>query len=156
MVGNLKIRHKRLAEALDFHVLRVILADGHAGVDDLRNDLHPLLDLLGVLLLQRLQLHELFGNLGDFGLGGLGLVLLALLHQPADLLGEHLALIAQGIGALHCLAVLAVEIDDLVHQRQFAVLKLAPDVFTHDVGRLADEIDVNHGIPSFLPAGSMQ
>ena len=66
--------------------------------------------------------------------------------------GDHLALIAQGIGLLHGFTIFAVQLDDLVDKRQFAVLKFAFDVFTHDVGRLANQIDIDHGLPSFLPS----
>ena len=122
-------------------------------IDDLRDDLHALLDLSGVFFLQLLQTRQLLGHLVDLRLGRLGFVLLALLHQAADLLGEHLALIAQAVGLLHGLAVLAIQLDHLVHEGELAVLKLFPDVFAHDVRRLADQIDINHDSSSFLPCG---
>ena len=153
MIGHLEIRHNRLAEALDLDVLAVVLADRHTRVDDLRDDLHALLDLSGVFFLQLLQTRQLLGHLVDLRLGRLSFVLLALLHQAADLLGEHLALIAQAVGLLHGLAVLAIQLDHLVHEGELAVLKLFPDVFAHDVRRLADQIDINHDSSSFLPCG---
>ena len=51
MIGHLEIRHKRLAEALDLDVLAVVLADRHARIDNLRNDLHALLDFSILLFL---------------------------------------------------------------------------------------------------------
>lgn len=101
MIRHLKIRHKRLAEALDFNVLAVILADRHARIDDLRDDLHALLDLGGIFLFQLLQMRQLVGHLVDLRLGRLGLILLSLLHQAADFLGEHFALVTQAVGLLH-------------------------------------------------------
>ena len=154
MIRHLKIRHKRLAEALDFNVLAVILADRHARIDDLRDDLHALLDLGGIFLFQLLQMRQLVGHLVDLRLGRLGLILLSLLHQAADFLGEHFALVAQAVGLLHGLAVLAVQLDHLVNEGELAVLKLLFDVFAHDVRRLADQIDIDHDSSSFLLYGA--
>ena len=154
MIRHLKIRHKRLAEALDFDVLAVILADRHARIDDLRDDLHALLDLGGIFLFQLLQMRQLVGHLVDLRLGRLGLILLSLLHQAADFLGEHFALVAQAVGLLHGLAVLAVQLDHLVNEGELAVLKLLFDVFAHDVRRLADQIDIDHDSSSFLLYGA--
>ena len=49
VVGNFKIRRLRLAEALHLDVIAVVGADGHAGVDDVRDLQHILVQLLLVL-----------------------------------------------------------------------------------------------------------
>ena len=87
---------------------------------------------------------KLVRQLGHLRLGRLGLLLLALLHQAADLLGEHLALVAQGVGLLHGVAVLAVQVDDLVHQIQLVILELLLHILAHDVRRLAEHVDIQH------------
>ena len=153
MVGNLELRNKRLAETLDFDVLAVILANRHARVDNLRNDLHALLDFSGIFLFQLLQMRKLVRQLGDLRLGRLGFFLLALLHQPADFLGQHLALVAQAVRLLHRFAVLAIQLNHFVNKRELAVLKLLLDVLAHDVRRLANQIDINHDVSSFLLCG---
>ena len=153
MVRNLELRNKRLAEALDFDVLAVILANRHARVDNLRNDLHALLDLSGIFLFHLLQMRQLLRHLGNLRLGRLGFFLLALLHQPADFLGQHLALVAQAVRLLHGFAVLAIQLDHFVNERELAVLKLLLDVLAHDVRRLANQIDINHDVSSFLLCG---
>ena len=63
MIRNLEIRHDGLAEALDFHVLAVILANRHRRVNDVRNDEHPLADFrLQFVFLRRqtLQIRKKF------------------------------------------------------------------------------------------------
>ena len=52
VVGHLEIRGLWLAEALHLHVAAVVGADGHAGVDDLGDHQHDLVEGgLGLLLL---------------------------------------------------------------------------------------------------------
>ncbi len=56
VVGNFKIGHLRLAEALDFDIAAVVRADGDAGIDDVRDQQHDLVDLLLVLFLKLFKL----------------------------------------------------------------------------------------------------
>ena len=56
VVGDLKIGHLRLAEALDLNVAAVVRADGDARIDDVRDQQHDLVDLLLVLFLELFKL----------------------------------------------------------------------------------------------------
>ena len=56
MVGDFKIRHDGLAEALDLDVAAVVRADGDGRVNDVRNHVHDLADArvhLGDRLIER-------------------------------------------------------------------------------------------------------
>ena len=61
MVRDLEIRNYRLTESLDLHVLAVILSDGYAGIDDVRDGHHDLQDLLIQLFFLLGQLLQLLG-----------------------------------------------------------------------------------------------
>ena len=147
MVGDGEVRGLGLAETLHFHVVAVIGADGHAGIDHLGNGVHDLLDLgleFGLLGFQFLQAVSLGGHLlFDFlGFGGLAGVLLGLAHQHADLLGQLVAVGTQVAGFTDGGAVLGVQGNDLIHQGQLGVLELFADVLLDGFGVFADKADV--------------
>ena len=50
MIGNLILGHERFTEALDFHIGAVVRSDGNGGIDDIRDEQHPLIDLSGIFL----------------------------------------------------------------------------------------------------------
>ena len=134
VIGHLKIGHDRLAEALDLHVLAVVLADGDFLADDLRNLHHDLGDLGGQLCLLCFQLLELFRLTVDLVFQRHAFLALALRHQLADLLGDLVAVGAQVVCLLLCRAALRVQRDHLVDERQLAVLKFLFDVLFYRVG----------------------
>ena len=149
VVGDLIRGHHGLAEALHLHVGAVVGAQGHGGVDDLGDHQHDLADLLGQLVLQLFQLGQALGLGHHLGLGGLGLlqlggVLFGLAHQHAHLLGQGVALGAQGLGLVDGLAVAGVQLQHLVHQGQLGLLELLFDVLAHGVGVLTQESNVYH------------
>ena len=149
VVGDLKVGDHRLTKALDLHVAAVIGADGHGGIDDVGDLEHDLADLLGQLALLGLQLREAVGvglylGLGRLGLRQLGGVLLGLTHEHTHLLAQGVAGRAELLGLGHDGAVLAVQGDDLVHQRQLLLLELLFDVLLDNFGVLPDEFDVQH------------
>ncbi len=150
VIGHLKIRHLRLAEALNLDVLAVVFADGHGIVDDVRDHQHALADLRLELRFLLFQGVQLLGDAGDFLAYLHRLVLLALAHQRADLLGQDVALVAQGIAALQGVAVFLVQGDDLVHHGQLLVLEFLADVFLDFFRVGPDQVDVQH-VPSRSP-----
>jgi hypothetical protein len=44
MIGNLKVRDLGLPETADLHIFGIVLSNGNAGVDELRNEHHALSD----------------------------------------------------------------------------------------------------------------
>ena len=152
MVGDLVVRYHRLAEALDLHVVAVVRADGHAGVDDVGDLEHQLPDLLRVLALQRLQLRQplVVGlhlrHVGvDLGLDGLLLGALRLFQLPEQRAVGLAQLIARGAeiaGLLDRGAVRLVQLDDLVHHRQLGVLEFLFDVLFDGLGVFPYKFDV--------------
>ena len=144
VVGDLPLGHHGLAEALVLHVLAVVPADGHGWVDDVGDHQHTLSDLLCVLHLLLFDGGQLVLHVLHLLLGGLGLVLLALAHQRADLLGDLVALGAQVVRPLDGLAVLPVECHDLIHEDQLLVLELLLDVLPDEFGIRANQIDIQH------------
>ncbi len=153
VVGNFKIRRLRLAEALHLDVIAVVRTDGHAGVDDVRDLQHILVQLLLVLDLQLFQLCQTLRVGLDLGLDGLSLfelarVLLGLPHQHTDLLAQRVALRAQlarlGDGG----ALLFIQLQHLVHEGELGVLKLFLDIFPHKLGVFTNKSNIQH---DFLP-----
>ena len=127
--------------------MAVIGTDRHAGVDHLRDGVHNFLNFCLQLVLfgfQLLQAVRLRGDLLlDFlGLGGLGGVLFGLAHQHTDLLGQLVAVGAQVAGLTDGGAVLGIQTDDLIHQRQLAVLELFADVLLDKLRVFADKTNV--------------
>jgi hypothetical protein len=150
VIGDLKVGHPGLAEALDLHVVGVVRADGHGGVDNLGDLEHPRVELRVQLALLALQLRQALGVGGDLGLGRVGLrllgrVLLGLAHQHADLFGQLVAAGPELIGLRDGGAAPGVQVDDLVHQGQLGVLEFLFDVLSYGVGILPDKTDIQHG-----------
>ena len=75
MMADGEIRHDRLAEALSLHVIGIVRADGHAGVDHLGNGVHDPLNAGRQCLLFLLQLCHLVGISLDGGVVGVDLSL---------------------------------------------------------------------------------
>ena len=149
VVGDLKIGHLRLAEALDLNVAAVVRADGDARIDDVRDEEHDLVDLLLVLFLELFKLGQavsvlLDGRLDLLGFLKLARVLLRLTHQHADLLGKGVAAGAQlarlGDGG----AVRSVERDDLVDEGKLFVLEFLLDVFLDQFGIFPQKFHIQH------------
>ena len=99
--------------------------------------IHQLVELAG-------GFHPSGGILDLLGFGGLAGVLFSLAHQHANLLGKLVAVGAQGVTLANGGAVLGIQIDDLVYQRQLCILKLLFDVFLNGVRVLADKFDIQH------------
>ncbi len=161
VIGDRKIGHDGLAEALNLHVGAVVRADRHGGVDDVGDVQHQRADARGAVLLQLFQLLKPLGvglhlGLDLLGLGELGRVLFRLTHQHADLLGKAVAAGAQLAGLGDGGAVLRVELQHLVHHGQLVILKLFLDVFLDDLRIFPDKLDIQHVLfrPYFFPAFS--
>ena len=144
MIGDLIVGNQRLAELFQLHIFAVVLTDRHRGIDHLRNDHHSLLDLGFQLGFQSFQLFHLLTHGSGTGLYFLSLVLLALSHQAADLLGERVAFTAQAVCLGLCLTVLLVEFQHLIHQNELLVLELLLDVLLDCVRICSDELDIQH------------
>ena len=100
VVRDREIWHDGLAEALHLHVAAVVRAERHAGVDDLRDGEHDLVDLGLEFLLLLFKLGQTRRLRRDLRLDGLGLfelgrVLFRLPHEHADLFRQAVALCAQ-------------------------------------------------------------
>ena len=149
VVGDVKVGDHRVAVLLHFDVAAVVLADRDRGVDHLGDVHHDRGDLFGQLLLLDFQLFQLLRLGGNLRLEGLGLFLLALGHQAADLFGELVPLGAEGAGLLLGLAGFGVQLDDLVDHRQLIVLEFLFDVLLDLVGVGPYKFDIKHG-DSFL------
>ena len=165
VVRDGEIGHHRLAKALSLHVVGVIGADGHAGVDHLGDGVHDLLNACGKLGLLGLQLCHLVGVGLDGGvvgidlglqLGLLGLVgaLLQLTEQGAVGLAQLVAGSLQALNFLQALAVLCVLLDDFIHQRELGILELLLDVFLDSIRVVTDKFDIKHDLLSLLYFGS--
>ena len=153
VIGDLVIGHHRLAEALHLYVGAVIRANRDGGINDIGDGQHNVADLLGVLLLQLLQLCQPVSLGLDLGLDGLcflqlGGVFLGLTHQHADLLGKGVALGPDVTGLGDGSTVLAVQLQHLIHQGELCVLELLPDVLLDNLRILSDKLDIEHGFLS--------
>ena len=150
MVGNGEVGDQRLAKALNLHIGRVIGADGHGGIDDLGDDQHDFVDLLSQLVFPLLQVGQTVGvgldlGLQSLGFGELGGVLLGLSHQDAYLFGFGVTGGAEILGLLNGLAVLGVQLQHLIHQGEFLILKFLFDIFLHGLGIFPDKANIQHG-----------
>ena len=155
VIGDGEVRHLGLAEALDLYVGGIVRADGHGGVNDLGDLEHDVVDLLVQLSFQLFQSGQPLSLIGDLLLHSLGLsqlagVLLGLTHQHADLLAQAVAVGTELVRLLNVGPALAVQLDDLIHQRQLLVLKLLLDVFLHNVGIFPDKLNVEHSSFSLI------
>ena len=155
MIGYLKIGHNGLTEALDFDVMAVVRANGHGGVDYIGNVEHDGADACGVLLLKRFKLRKAVGvllhlRLYRLGLRGLGRILLRLPHEHAYLLGKRIAACTKLARLGYGRAVLLVQLQHLIHQRQLRVLKLLLYVLLDYLGVLSHKTYIQHNF--FAPA----
>ena len=153
MIGDLKVRHNRLTEALHFHVAGVVRTQGHGIINHLGNHQHPLVNLVLQLVLQLFQLCQPGGLVGDLflhrlRLRQLGRILLGLSHQHADLLAELVPVRPELVCLRNGGAALGVQINDLIYQRQLGVLKLLFDVLFYSLGIFPDKLDIQHLVNS--------
>jgi hypothetical protein len=151
VVGDLKVGHPGLAEALDLHVVGVVRADGHGGVDDIwgiwsiRVRISSASSPSWRSSSARRSALAVTWALARLGLRLLGRVLLGLAHQHADLFGQLVAAGPELIGLRDGGAAPGVQVDDLVHQGQLGVLEFLFDVLSYGVGILPDKTDIQHG-----------
>ena len=151
VVRDREIRHDGLAEALHLHIAAIVRAERHAGVDDLRDGEHDLVNFRLELFLLLFELGQTRRLRGDLRLDGLGLlkfgwVLFRLAHEHADLFRQGVALCAQVRRLVDCGAVGLVKLDHFVDERELGVLKLFADVFPNQIGVFADQSNVNHDV----------
>ena len=114
VVRDLEIRDNRLAEALDFDVLRIVFSDRDRRVDDVRDEHHLMQQFFLDLLLFCRQFIDAALVLGDFRLHGLGFFLLSLRHQCADLFRDLIMICSAVLNFDLDLAVLLIQCDDFV------------------------------------------
>ena len=148
VIGNFKIGHGRLAEAFEFDVLRIVLADGDVGGDDVGDCHHVLFELrlhFGVLLFDG---GKAVGVRHDLRAHLFRLLFLPLLHELPHLFGQRIARRAQRIPFGDQRPPPPVEFENFVHERQFFVLKFFADVLPHEFRIVPDKIDVDHTVPS--------
>ena len=157
VVGNLKIGGDRLTKPLHLHIAAIVRADGHAGVNDLGNDHHDLVKLLGGSVNAGIQLCHTLGvglhcgivgvdlglQLGLFGLVG---TLFQLPVQRAVGLAQLVALCLERVALLHGAALFSVQRNGLVHQGQLGVLELLADVFLYCFGIFPYKSYIKHSL----------
>ena len=136
MVRHLKIGHHRFAKAFFLHVEGVVLTNRHLGSNDVRDGIHH----FGELLHERsLLLAELFKFLG-IGFNEffhfVSLLYFFVFEENANLFGDGVALRAKIVGTLLAVAILGVQVDGLIDERQFVILVFLLDVFPDHVGVL--------------------
>ena len=139
---RLEVELARGAPAAHLRVLGVVVAEGHARVGDVgdaRDEVEQLVLALGAL---GVELGDAVLVGGDLGLRGLGLVLLALAHELADLLGNRVAVGLELLDLDDGLAALLVELEEALAIPVGVLAGLA--CLVHDVGVLTDELDVEH------------
>jgi len=139
VMGNLKIGYNGIAEALYLDIAAVVRPDRNGGVDDVRDHVHDLTQLvLGLgLLLFKLRAALVVGlDLGVVFIDQLLKLSLLRLVGLFQLAVERTVCLRQLIaGGLQLLAfllrrtLLRVEPDGLVYERQLCILKLFPDIF---------------------------
>ena len=140
VVGDFKIRDRRLPILLNLHVLTVIPADGHAGINYVGNAHHDRYNLFSQLLFLLLQPCKARGVLRHLLFKRLCLLFLSLAHQRADLLGYLIFPGAQIIRFLFHRPVLYIQLNDLIHQAKLAVLKFIPDILLHSLRIFPDKL----------------
>ena len=144
VIRYLEIRHDGLAETLDLDVFAVVPADGHAVIYYIRDREHNFADRCGKLGFLRLKLGKTLGSGIDLCFCRLCLILLALLHQRADLLREAVAVRAKLVRLGLRTAALDVELDHAIDKLKLAILKLLLDVLLDDVRIFAQKFNVYH------------
>ena len=145
---GLEVELARGAPAAHLGVVGVVLAVGHGLVGDVGDGGDEVEELLlngGALLA---QLGDALLVCGDLGLGGLGLVLLAVLHKKANLLGDGVAVGLELLDLGDDRATLLVQLEELLAVPVGILPGLAGLV--HGVGVLADELDVEHMLSLLL------
>ena len=140
MVGDFKIGHDRLSEALDLDVAAVVRADGDGRVNDVRDHIHDLADARVHL---RDRLIERCSSVVVCFDGGVILVdlrlelclfrfIFALFKLAVQRAVGLRQLVARSLEALDLRdrgAALLVQVNDLVYQRKLHVLKFLADIF---------------------------
>ena len=134
MIRNLKIGNHRLTKLLDLHIAGIIRTDRNRRVNDIRDHHHILCHLLGILLLLLLKLCQTLCEFGYLCLDCFCLLLFALLHQSANLLGQLISLGTQVIRLLLCCTGFCIQLDHFIDERQLFILKFLFDIFFYHIG----------------------
>ena len=100
VIGNLKIRNKRLTVLLHLDIFCVILADWNARINDIRNRHHDLGHFIAQLFFAFRKLLQGLSLCIDLLFDLLCLRLFSLSHQGADLLGEFIPLCPETVRLL--------------------------------------------------------
>ena len=139
---GLKVKLARGAPATHLGVVGVVLAVGNVLVRDVGNGGDEVKELLLHGIATVVQRGDALLVGGDLGLLGLGLLLLALAHQLADLLGGAVAGRLERLDLGDDGAALLVKLKELLAVPVSVLAGLAGLV--HKVGVLANELDVEH------------
>ena len=142
-------------ETLHFHVVTVVGAERYGRVNHLRNEKHFLPEFAFQFGFPGLQLFEAFGLRRDLLFDFLrllffGRVFLGLSHELSDFLTQTVTVGTELIGLRDDSTAFGVERENLIHEGEFGVLKLFPDILPHGVGVLPDKTNVKHMDSSFL------
>ena len=149
MVGDVELGHDRLAEALNLNIAAIVRANGHGGVDHVRDCHHDGLYALahglgGLLKLGKALRVCLDLSLCLLRLGKLRGILLRLTHELSDLFRQSVSARAQLVCLRQRLAIALIKLHDLVHQRELRLLKLLSYVLLHGLRILADKLYIKH------------
>ena len=138
----------RGAPAAHLRVVVLVLADGGRGVAQVRHAHEQRLQRVVGLGAGGAGRFQLLVDLAHLLLGGLGLVLLALAHEGADLLGDTVALGLEGLFLGDDLATLHIEGSELLRiERRMAV----PHGLGHFIKMVANVFDIQHrGAPRIV------
>ena len=142
VIRYIKVRHHRLPESLDLHILGIVLSDGHGRIDDIRNGHHLFCHLGGELALPLLKLGESRGILGNLSLNLLDLLLLPLCHERSNLFGNLVLVCAELIALLLYGANLLVKLNDLIHKTKLMLLEFVFDIFLYNLRIFTYKFDV--------------
>ena len=142
VVRNLEIGNLRLAETLHLHILAVVLSDGNLRVNHIGNHHHDFPDLFFHFLFPGSQLIDAGAGFRHLAFDFLGLFLLTLAHQRADLFGKLILIGTQRFYFLLDVSVFFLQPDDLIHQLQLVILEFFSDVFLHSIGIFSDKPDI--------------
>ena len=149
VIGNLKIGHFRLSEALHFHSIAVIRPQRHGRIDHIRNLQHNRVNFIGQFSFHDFQSSQpvsicLYQRLNFFRLFQFGRILFCLPHQHTDLFGELIAACTQIACLADSGAVLRIQLQNLIHQRQFGILIFFLNVFLYSFGIIPDKFNIKH------------
>ena len=138
---HLEVELARGAPAAHLGVVVLVVADRAVLARDVGDGVGERLELLLNVLELGVEALDFVADLAHAGLGGFRLVLLALLHHGADLLGRRVALRLEGFGLLDQVAPEGVEFfESVVVPLCVAVCESGLD----DIGVLADKANVEH------------